>query len=65
MPEPTLRQMAAYVAALEAIYPGRAVRAAVLYTQTPRLIALPPALMAAYKARFDGAEESFALPPVD
>lgn len=65
VPEPTLRQMAAYVAALEAIYPGRAVRAAVLYTQTPRLIALPPALMAAYKARFDRAEESFALPPVD
>ena len=28
VPEATLRQMAAYVAALEAIYPGRAVRAA-------------------------------------
>ena len=35
IPDPTLRQMAAYVAALEVIYPGRAVRAAVLYTQTP------------------------------
>ena len=65
VPEPALRQMAAYVAALEAIFPGREVRAAVLYTQTPRLIALPPELMAAYKARFDTAQESFALPPVD
>lgn len=65
VPEPTLRQMAAYVAALEAIYPGRRVRAAVLYTQTPQLIALPPELMADYKARFDGGQESFAPPPVD
>ena len=65
VPEATLRQMAAYVAALEAIYPGRAVRAAVLYTQTPQLIALPLELMAAYKARFDARQESFALPPVD
>ncbi len=65
MPDATLRQMAAYVAALEAIYPGRAVRAAVLYTQTPLLIALPPETMAAYKARFEERQESFALPPVD
>ncbi len=65
VPEATLRQMAAYVAALEAIYPGRAVRAAVLYTQTPLLIALPGELMARYKARFDAGQESFALPPVD
>ena len=65
VPEPTLRQMAAYVAALEAIYPAKAVRAAVLYTQTPQLIALPPELMARYKTRFDEGQESFALPPVD
>ncbi|MBL8657668.1 MAG: double-strand break repair helicase AddA [Altererythrobacter sp.] len=65
VPEATLRQMAAYVAALEAIYPGRAVSAAVLYTQTPHLIALPPELMAAYKARFDAGQESFVPPPVD
>ena len=65
VPEATLRQMAAYVAALEAIYPGRAVRAAVLYTQTPQLIALPAATMAAYKARFETVQESFALPDVD
>jgi ATP-dependent helicase/nuclease subunit A len=65
VPEATLRQMAAYVAALEAIYPARAVRAAVLYTQAPLLIALPPERMAAYKARFDARQESFAPPPVD
>lgn len=65
MPEATLRQMAAYVAALETIYPAREVRAAVLYTQTPQLIALPPDLMARYKARFKTRQESFALPPVD
>ncbi|WP_133365181.1 double-strand break repair helicase AddA [Qipengyuania sediminis] len=65
VPPATLRQMAAYVAALEAIYPGRAVRAVVLYTQAPRLIALPPDVMEACKARFDAAEESFPLPQVD
>ena len=41
VPAAILRQMAAYVAALEATYPGRAVEAALLYTQTPQLIAIP------------------------
>ncbi len=41
VPVAVLRQMAAYAAALEAAYPGRAVEAALLYTQTPRLIAIP------------------------
>ena len=50
IPASTVRQMAAYVAALEAIYPDRMVRAAVLYTQTPRLFALPAALLEAHKA---------------
>lgn len=65
IPEATLRQMAAYVAALEVIYPDRRVRAAVLYTQTPSLVVLPPETMTAYKARFERPEESFAYPPVD
>lgn len=43
-----LRQMAAYAAALRAIFPGRDVRAALLYTAAPRLIALPDALLAAH-----------------
>lgn len=65
VPESTLRQMAAYVAALEAIYPGRTVRAAVLYTQTPQLFDLPVELIERYKAGFDKGQESFALPVVD
>jgi ATP-dependent helicase/nuclease subunit A len=40
-----LRQMAAYVAALERVFPGRQVKAALLYTEGPRLVALPDALM--------------------
>ena len=65
IPETTMRQMAAYVAALEAIYPGRAVEAAVLYTQTPQLTALPAASIAPYKTAFPDRQESFALPPVE
>jgi ATP-dependent helicase/nuclease subunit A len=49
VPASTLRQMAAYVAALEAIYPGRTVEAAVLYTHAPRLIALPRAIVDKHK----------------
>jgi ATP-dependent helicase/nuclease subunit A len=56
----TLRQMAAYVAALEAIYPGREVRAGVLYTHAPVLFALDPAVVAAHKQRLDSAQQSFA-----
>jgi ATP-dependent helicase/nuclease subunit A len=41
VPVAVLRQMAAYAAALEAAYPGRTVEAALLYTQTPLLIAIP------------------------
>ncbi len=40
VPTATIKQMAAYAAALEAIYPGREVRAAVLYTQTPQILEL-------------------------
>ena len=49
VPESTLRQMSAYVAALEAIYPGRAVEAAVLYTHTPQLMALPRDIVERHK----------------
>jgi ATP-dependent helicase/nuclease subunit A len=49
VPVAILRQMAAYVAALEATYPGRRVEAALLYTAAPRLIALPPAVLADHK----------------
>ena len=49
VPSAILRQMAAYVAALEAAYPGRTVEAALLYTQTPRLIAIPAAVLGPLK----------------
>ncbi len=53
-----LAQMAAYVAALEIIFPGRQVRAALLYTAGPRLLALPDALIDQHKAilRDEGVE---------
>jgi ATP-dependent helicase/nuclease subunit A len=60
VPLSTLRQMAAYVAALGAIYPGRRIEAAVLYTQTPLLVPLPAGLFAEHKAALAAVEESFA-----
>ncbi|HYD23499.1 MAG TPA: double-strand break repair helicase AddA [Croceibacterium sp.] len=59
VPLATLRQMAAYAAALSAIYPGRRIEAAVLYTQTPRLIAIPGELLEAHKPGYAPSEESF------
>lgn len=52
IPASTLKQMAAYVAALEGIYPDRRVRAAVLYTQTPRIFALPEELLEPHKTAY-------------
>ncbi|MGN3973443.1 double-strand break repair helicase AddA [Tsuneonella sp. SYSU-LHT278] len=65
VPESTLRQMAAYVAALVAIYPDREIRAAVLYTQTPLLIEIPAAMLASRKALLTAKSESFAQPGVE
>ncbi|MBM3491561.1 MAG: double-strand break repair helicase AddA [Alphaproteobacteria bacterium] len=48
VPVAHLRQMAAYVALLTRMYPGRTVSAALLYTEAPRLIALPATLLAAH-----------------
>ena len=56
VPVATLRQMAAYAAALEAAYPGRAVEAALLYTAAPRLIALPADVLAEHKRALRAAE---------
>lgn len=52
VPDSTLKQMAAYAAALEVIYPGRTIRAGVLYTQTPQLIEIPQELIALHKNAF-------------
>jgi ATP-dependent helicase/nuclease subunit A len=58
VPVPTLRQMAAYAAALGAIYPDRRIEAVLLYTQTPLLIALPPELLAVHKPGLVASQES-------
>ena len=50
-PEAILRQMGAYAAALAAIWPGRRIETAVLWTRAVRLMKLPPALTAAAFAR--------------
>ncbi|MFC0589007.1 double-strand break repair helicase AddA [Novosphingobium aquiterrae] len=49
VPVAILRQMAAYAAALQAVYPGRTVEAALLYTQTPQLLVIPADLLAMHK----------------
>ncbi|RXZ66301.1 double-strand break repair helicase AddA [Pelagerythrobacter rhizovicinus] len=65
VPSSTLRQMAAYAAALAQIYPGREIAAAVLYTQAPRLIAIPAEVLAAQKTALSIAQESFGRAPVE
>jgi ATP-dependent helicase/nuclease subunit A len=59
IPAAYLRQMAAYVAALRVIHPGRKVEAALLYTASPRLFALPEDLIAAQKLGLEAAQETF------
>jgi ATP-dependent helicase/nuclease subunit A len=56
VPTATLRQMAAYVAALSAIHPGRVVEAAILYTAAPQLIALPDTVLERYKPDLAASE---------
>jgi len=51
--------MAAYAAALSAIFPGRVVEAALLYTAGPAMIALPAErLAAAWRRERAAAEEA-------
>ncbi len=45
VPEGILRQMGAYAAMLEVIYPGRPVQTAILWTRTGRLMPLPPEIV--------------------
>ncbi len=49
VPKAYVRQMAAYAAALRAIHPAMKVEAALLYTQTPQLIAIPAEMLEAHK----------------
>jgi ATP-dependent helicase/nuclease subunit A len=64
IPEGTLRQMSAYAAALEAIYPGREICAAVLYTHTPALFAIPAEILAERKRLLPTNSQSFAASPL-
>ncbi len=67
VPDYYLRQMAAYVAALRVVFPGRRVEAALLFTSGPRLIALPDALLALYalkaEPRLNGEPDTPILTP--
>lgn len=60
VPVSSLRQMAAYVAALEVIYPGRQIEAALLYTHTPQLFVIPDAVITARKPALQAPQESFS-----
>ncbi|EAQ29949.1 ATP-dependent exoDNAse beta subunit [Erythrobacter sp. NAP1] len=60
IPRATLRQMAAYASALEAIYPGREVRAAVLYTQNTKLIEIPKVTLADHKRSLGETQDNYA-----
>jgi len=55
-----VRQMAAYVAAIEAIHPGMPVEAAILYTHTPQLFVVPQAVIEAKKLRLGAEQETFS-----
>ena len=52
------RQMAAYVAALTVIFPGRRIEAALLYTGGPMLHVLSDAVLDAHKPGFAATEQS-------
>lgn len=60
IPAAYVRQMAAYVAALEAIHPGVPVEAALLYTHMPELFVLPAEMIEAQKLRLSGVQESLS-----
>jgi ATP-dependent helicase/nuclease subunit A len=61
LPLAHVRQMAAYAAALGAIFPGRAIRASLLYTAGPRLIDVAHALLDAHKPRFAPGEQFLSV----
>ncbi|HEX8057980.1 MAG TPA: UvrD-helicase domain-containing protein, partial [Novosphingobium sp.] len=60
-----IRQMAAYAAALEVIFPGRRVEAGLLYTSAPRLITLPGDLLAGHKPGFAPTQENLPASTVE
>ena len=61
IPEYHLRQMAAYRDVLRAVFPGKPVRASLLYTEGPVLHTLDDALLDAHKPDFTGEQQSLAI----
>ncbi len=62
VPDTHKRQMAAYVAVLRGVFPRHEVRAALLYTSGPRLIALSAADLEAHKPGLDSAQQLLSVP---
>lgn len=58
VPDAHIRQMAAYAAALQVVFPGRTVEAALLYTAGPTLFVIPPDRIASAKPGFVATEQS-------
>lgn len=58
VPTAHVRQMAAYVAALEVVFPGRRVTAGLLYTAAPRLIELGEGDLQPHKPGFIAAQHN-------
>jgi ATP-dependent helicase/nuclease subunit A len=54
VPEDYVRQLALYRAVLAALYPGREVRAALIWTEGPNLMEVPPAALDAALSRVAG-----------
>lgn len=65
VPPAHVRQMAAYAAALQVIFPDRLIEAGLLYTSAPRLIALPSDLLVAHKPGYSPAQENLPFSPVE
>ena len=60
-PETHVRQMAAYVAVLRGVFPGRHVRGVLVYTAGPRLFVLDDALLELNKPGLPVAQPIFAI----
>lgn len=58
VPPGHVRQMAAYAAALDVIFPGRRIEAALLYTAGPRFLPLDPAVLAALKPGLEDMKDN-------
>jgi ATP-dependent helicase/nuclease subunit A len=56
-PTSHLRQMSAYVALLRSIFPGKTVKAGLLYTHEARMLQLPDALLEAHKPSLQAQQD--------